>query len=118
MNQVGMRGGELLIGPARGICNVGGVGAVFFWGKIKTAKFERWVGQLFCWWLTDFSYFQEMPKLANIWKWVDINQLKDLEPLRINIPHNENELDSKAPPEDVKVLGIKAIEHVKEKSKL
>tara|TARA_B100000214_G_scaffold375374_1_gene361433 strand:- start:1114 stop:1665 length:552 start_codon:yes stop_codon:yes gene_type:complete len=61
---------------------------------------------------------KKMPKLANIWKWVDINQLKDLEPLKINIPHNENELDSKAPPEDVKVLGIKAIEHVKEKSKL
>ena len=61
---------------------------------------------------------KKMPKLANIWKWVDINQLKHLEPLKINIPHNENELDSKAPPEDVKVLGIKAIEHVKEKSKL
>ena len=35
LSKVGMRGGELLIGPARGIHNVGGVGAVFFWGKIK-----------------------------------------------------------------------------------
>ena len=35
LSKVGMRGGELLIGPARGIHNVGGVGALFFWGKIK-----------------------------------------------------------------------------------
>ena len=35
LSKVGMRGGELLIGPARGIHNVGRVGALFFWGKIK-----------------------------------------------------------------------------------
>ena len=37
LSKVGMRGGELLIGPARGIHNVGGVGALFFGAKSKSS---------------------------------------------------------------------------------
>ncbi len=59
---------------------------------------------------------KKMPKLTNIWRWVDIKQLTNLEPLNINIPLEEHEPHLKAPPEDVKMLGIKAIEHIKERS--
>ncbi|MFL2665106.1 MAG: NUDIX hydrolase [Dehalococcoidia bacterium] len=58
----------------------------------------------------------QMPELSDIWKWIDIEKLKKLEPIKINIPLLNKEISYKSPPEDVKVLGIKAIEHIKLKS--
>lgn len=59
----------------------------------------------------------QMPKLSDIWKWIDLGKLRKLEPIKIDIPLLSEEIKYKSPPEDVKVLGIKAIEHIKLKSK-
>ncbi|MBA31538.1 MAG: hypothetical protein CL748_03310 [Chloroflexi bacterium] len=60
---------------------------------------------------------KKMPELSDIWKWVDIEKLRKLEPIKINIPLLNEEVSYKSPPEDVKILGIKAIEHIGLKSK-